>query len=312
MRKLLSILMACCLFIFYSTPVFATPTLDSTLTWSKTGGGSYTCTVPYTGNYDLSVAGTSGACYGDTSGGSACTITQSLRFNAGDVIKVTLCNQPSHYTSGSTLYVPKGNDTLVYMNDTLILTAPGGQGSIHNSTAPSGVTSVITDESTYTVHWHNANCPKKHVCDSTCRTPRYCGGTCSYVSCHDYSDGCDWHDYHYHIGHSYRCTSCGSEAERWRTDVGDYSAPQTTLCGKSVVRCTGTLNTWNCGYTDGQIVGTPVGEHSSVVGQACFSLKLANQNNLMYSRVAVRYPSYLGNRCDLILRDKTVLYYKRS
>lgn len=80
-----------------------------------------------------------------------------------------------------------------------------------------------------------------------------------------------------------------------------------------------------CGYSQGQILnvnnasyrphtndGNFAGQSLSNTGNGKFTIRLAEQQELNYSNVGVTTPHYKSGLCELILRDDTVVYYKRK
>lgn len=80
-----------------------------------------------------------------------------------------------------------------------------------------------------------------------------------------------------------------------------------------------------CGYSQGQILnvnnasyrphtndGNFTGQSLSNTGNGKFTIRLAEQQELNYSNVGVTTPHYKSGLCELILRDDTVVYYKRK
>lgn len=80
-----------------------------------------------------------------------------------------------------------------------------------------------------------------------------------------------------------------------------------------------------CGYSQGQILnvnnasyrphtndGNFTGQSLSNTGNGKFTIRLAEQQELNYSNVGVTTSHYKSGLCELILRDDTVVYYKRK
>lgn len=319
----------------------------------KRGGGNYEYTVPLTGNYEITLAGSSGSAYGATSGGAGCTLNRTVRLQYGDTVKFSLNDQPRTDTRGDTLYVHGGLKSTLYVNGAKIWEASGGAAQVPNRTAPDGTMQVVAysgDDSshiTLPVHWHSgggksgathanqfpqlntytnpAGCyTGRHECDSQCR--RVCGGGTHQISQHDYSDGCGWHEHGNFSARQFQCYACGNVI-RQEIRNGNSWPPRPT-CGAIVGACTGKLNVWTlgCGMQQGQILGTcstnigpsfdSVWGNSSAevsnVGSGRFSIRLTEHDGLYYTNTKVYLPTYKSARCNLIVRDNTVVFYKRQ
>lgn len=64
--------------------------------------------------------------------------------------------------------------------------------------------------------------------------------------------------------------------------------------------------------TDHTNDGNFTGQSLSNTGNGKFTIRLAEQQELNYSNVGVTTPHYKSGLCELILRDDTVVYYKRK
>ncbi|MCM1237606.1 MAG: hypothetical protein NC489_46680, partial [Ruminococcus flavefaciens] len=144
-RKLLALFSAI-LLLSSALPVNAASDLPITYgngyTMSLNGGGTYEYVVPFTANYEISLAGAQGASYSNNAGGYGYTLSKTVRLKYQDVIKVVVPNRPSYSQSGSTLSVPGGQPAKLYLNDELIWTAAGGYGQISSITASSTINTV--------------------------------------------------------------------------------------------------------------------------------------------------------------------------
>ncbi|MCM1221731.1 MAG: hypothetical protein NC548_45395 [Lachnospiraceae bacterium] len=169
-KKFLAILMAA-LTLSATMPVYAASELpiakSNSYTVSKDGGGSYEYTVPYTANYEITLAGAQGSSYSSNAGGYGYTLKKTIRLQYGDTIKVELPNRKNYYTEGTTIKVPGGDPAKLYINGTLVQVAGGGGGTVSNQTAPNDIyyvqtqngagTNTATWNSSVTVHWHTGN-----------------------------------------------------------------------------------------------------------------------------------------------------------
>ena len=111
------------------------------------------------------MAGSQGSAYNSNSGGKGYVLSKKVYLNKGDVIKVVVGERPSWFTKGSTLTVPGGNYSELYLNGVLQWRAGGGASEQSNNIAPTGITSVQylsgnpTAEPAVTLvpHWHEGN-----------------------------------------------------------------------------------------------------------------------------------------------------------
>lgn len=172
----------------------------------------------------------------------------------------------------------------------------------------------------------------RHVCDSQCS--RACDFEVYWTGPpHDYRDGCSWHPYHPYIARQWSCDIHGDPDNNFvvgRMECEDYDDfPETPPgCNGIIGACTGKLNVWSlgCGMHQGQILGecpTTIGPcfdsvwvnpHAteSNVGSGRFSIRLAEHNGLYYSNAKVSLPAYKSDKCNLIVHDNTVVFYKRQ
>lgn len=326
MRKRFSIL-ATVLFICSSClQVKAAPTSlpisdGNAYTYVESGGGQYEYAVPFTGNYEITLAGTSGAAYNTTSGGAGCTLKRTVRLQYGDTIRFQLNTQPTYYTSGSTLYIPGGVKSTLYVGDTKVWEASGGAGQVPSRTAPNGITQAVAysgDNSssvTLPVHWHSGNGKSgathansfpqlntytnpggcytgRHVCDSQCK--RVCGGNMHQITQHNYSDGCGWHEYGDYSARQFQCYGC-ENVIRQEIENGDSWPPKPT-CDAVIGACTGKLNVWTlgCGMSQGEILGTC----STTIGP-CFDGVWGGSSAVVDNTGAGRFSIRLSNHDGL-------------
>lgn len=115
----------------WTTPVHAAPTelpLSLSNSWAiAKDGGDCSYTIPYTGNYEISLSGSQGSAYSNNYGGYGYKLTKNIRLTYGDTIKISTPNRPTGYTTANgVLTVPAGNDASIYVNDKLVWSAGGG------------------------------------------------------------------------------------------------------------------------------------------------------------------------------------------
>lgn len=334
MRKSLSILLAGFLLIFNSLPVFAANNLpiakSNSYTVSATGGGTYEYTVPFTGNYEITLAGAQGASYSSNSGGLAYTVSSTIRLNKGDVIKFVLNNRPSYSSSGGVLMVPAGVKSDMYVNNTLKITAGGGAGNVDNNIAPSGITSVrvYNGNGSYTTlgtHWHTGNGKSGATHNNTFQQldTRNNPGGCYTHHWHTHDSQCDYKSWHTHENCVYH-----NVKDEYGNDDSDKSWTEHHCTPRSKHEGDTRDNhyTIGCGYQQGQILGINNGSYtpgscsgavgSSVLnhsGNGSFSIRLAEQDTLFYhdGLVSRTNLTYLNTVVDLVIKDDVVVYYKR-
>lgn len=306
-RKLYSLIAALVLCFSISIQASAANVLPITrqnsYTYRQSGQGTYEFTVPYTGNYEITLSGAAGASYNAASGGSGYTLSKTVRLQYNDTVKIVLQNKPSYYATGSTLTVPSGVRSQLYVNGTLVWNAAGGAGSLSTQIAPNGITSVRTfdgDSATSKdagVHWHTGNGKSGATHSNTfptvysTATPNGCyvwgghthnaTGTCGYKMVYTYDSRCDDKGYAprnkpdgYNADGStiWACCVCGSVNDgKYGAGFGGWceSTGAHAVSSEKVYLCGGYNNTWRlgCGYQQGQI--TPI--HPVSPGQCYYA-----------------------------------------
>lgn len=330
MKHKLYTVLAALLLLFNAVPVYASNTLPifhaNNYDYSM-GGGSFTYTVPFTGNYEITLSGAHGASYNSNSGGYGYTLKQTIHLNYGDQVTFDVSGvKPSYYQSGSVLYVPGGACAKFYVNETLIWTAGGGAGTIDHYTAPSRVTTIQClggsgntsgISSSSSVHWHNGNTDATapfpdptsvaqsgacytgyHQCTNSCPSHREhnYGGTCHDVY-HKDENGDDVYAYTVHYDTTvHDCNN--SPINRWRLDCGkthgQILSGSTATAGTCYVRS---------GYNPTQSL--------SNTGNCSARIRLVEQTGLYYDNGLVRTPIYKDDTCNLVVKDNVVCYFKR-
>ena len=101
-------------------------------------GGEISYTIPYTGDFDIILAGSQGGSYNSDKGGCGYTCTKKIRLSKGDVIKVKTPNKPS----GTNTSPVGGKKAEMWVNNTLMFVAGGGAGGISKTIADSGVLNI--------------------------------------------------------------------------------------------------------------------------------------------------------------------------
>lgn len=276
-------------------------------------------------------------------------MTTTVRLNKGQTVTVSTPNRPAHYTEGTTTtIVPHGNDSVLKIDGKEFLRAGGGAPRFNQIIAPTGTLDVqVEGVNPLPVHWHRGNgksgathanqfptvysetpvgdcygwsghthnatrtCPMRHNHDLDPKELRWC---------------CMNENRNGNYVHPKSCPCPGN----CNTGANPYFryAP-VSICDNSMneYACGNPNNTQviKCGYSQGQILnvnndsyqphtcsGKFTGQSSSNTGNGKFTIRLAEQQELNYSNVVVTTPYYKGGLCELILRDDTVVYYKRK
>lgn len=138
-------------------------------------------------------------------------------------------------------------------------------------------------------HSHKSSCPSKH-----------CGKPVSGIGPDGHGGSCP--DGHPNVG---------------------WQDPSTSYCHHGVITCT---TKWDiahtCGKRSGQVTnlvnatpgscsGNFTSQSLSNSGTGYFSIKLADRAGLAYANTITKSPYYKNTLCNLIIRDDTVVYYKR-
>lgn len=306
-------------------------------------GGTSEYVIPYTGYYEISLAGSQGSSYSSNSGGKGYVLYKKVYLNKGDVLRPVVGTKPAYAMSGATLTVPGGNCSELYLNGTLQWRAGGGAAMRSNTIAPNGITQVVYHGGKGTtvgagnstsVHWHSGNSSVGGGCYTT---PVYrhdhnsgcyghvCDGDCHYVEGHydwvydDNDDGEDTHGWH----------------RKWIPAHTEHSGNQGLVCGGQPLN---TFDHWGlgCGLSQGQILqdsaaqpGTcfviSTGQFANPAqsltqeGTGVFSCKLATQGSIQTVSMSGvpngdKKLNYLGGDCNLVLYDERdyVAYFRRN
>lgn len=319
-------------------------------TVNRDGGGEITYTVPFTANYEVTLSGSEGAGYPSEAGGYGYTLTTTVRLNKGQTVTVSTPNRPAHYTEEgtTTTIVPHGNDSVLKIDGKEFLRAGGGAPRFNQIIAPTGTYDVqVEGVNPLPVHWHSGNgkagathanqFPTVYSETSVGGCYRWSGHT------HNATRTCPMRHNH-DLDHKEWRWCCMNENRN-----GNYvhpsgcSCPGTCVTGEDpyfryglVSICDNFMNEYacgnpnntqviKCGYSQGQILnvnndsyqphtcsGKFTGQSLSNTGNGKFTIRLAEQQELYYSNVVVTTPYYKGGLCELILRDDTVVYYKRK
>ena len=313
------------------------------------GGGEITYTVPFTANYEVTLSGSEGAGYPSGAGGYGYTLTTTVRLNKGQTITVATPNRPAHYTEGTTTIVPHGNDSVLKIDDKEFLRAGGGASRFNQIIAPTGTINVqVEGVASLPVHWHSGNGKSgaTHANQFPTVYSETLVGGCYGWSGHTHNatrtcarfHNCDldpkrvaWCCMNENINGNYiHKPGCPCEGTCWTR------AEDKNFRDGWVIDCNGAMNDYacgypnntqvlKCGYSQGQILnvnnasyqphinsGNFNGKSLSNTGNGKCTIRLAEQQELNYSNVVVTTPHYKDGLCELILRDDTVVYYKRK
>lgn len=312
------------------------------------GGGEITYTVPFTANYEVTLSGSEGAGYPSGAGGYGYTLTTTVRLNKGQTITVSTPNRPAHYTEGTTTIVPHGNDSVLKIDGKEFLRAGGGAPRFNQIIAPTGTINVqVEGVASLPVHWHSGNGKSgaTHANQFPTVYSETLAGGCYGWSGHTHNATRTCLMRHNHDldpkelywccmnenrnGNYVHPDSCGCPGNCSTGADPYFRYAPVSICDNSMneYACGNPNNTQvlKCGYSQGQILnvnnasyrphtndGNFTGQSLSNTGNGKFTIRLAEQQELNYSNVGVTTPHYKGGLCELILRDDTVVYYKRK
>lgn len=320
-------------------------------TVTRDGGGEITYTVPFTANYEVTLSGSEGAGYPSGAGGYGYTLTTTVRLNKGQTITVSTPNRPAHRTEGTTTIVPHGNNSVLKIDGQEFLRAGGGAPRFNQIIAPTGTLDVqVEGVNPLPVHWHSGN-GKSGATHANQFPTVYsetlvggCYGWSEHPHTHDATRTCA--RFHNHDLDPKRVAWCCMNENINGNYIHKPGCPCSGGCWTRaddkyfrdgwVTDCNGAMNDYacgypnntqvlKCGYSQGQILnvnnasyrphicsGEFTGQSLSNTGNGKFTIRLAEQQELNYDNVVVKTPHYKGGLCELILRDDTVVYYKRK
>lgn len=319
-------------------------------TVNRDGGGEITYTVPFTANYEVTLSGSEGAGYPSGAGGYGYTLTTTVRLSKGQTITVSTPNRPAHYTEGTTTIVPHGNDSVLKINGKEFLRAGGGAPMFNQIIAPTGTLNAqVEGVDPLPVHWHSGNGTSGATHENqfpTVYSETLVGGCYGWSGhTHDATSTCA--RFHNHNLDKKQVVFCCMNINVNGNYIHKPGCPCDgkgcwTRASDPYFRdgwgrvCNGALNDYSCGYpnntqvircgySQGQILnvnnasyrphicsGEFTRQSLSNTGNGKFTIRLAEQQELNYSNVVVTTPHYKGGLCELILKDDTVVYYKRK
>ena len=215
----------------------------------------------------------------------------------------------------------------LYLNDELIWVVGGGTGAVPSyDQSPKTVTSC---DMTILGGQGNTNGSngyiRYHTCGGSSSQQGICYNEYHYVepeiitTCPDgyyHDDAWETHGWH----STSKCSACWADLPRGFYGTGwGHTGAMHSCGGRSY---------WskNCGYNSGDVVSqvaaqpgacwfksgyTPTSQSLSCTGNGKFSVKLCDHDGLSYLNTKVQVPNYLNIKCNLIILDDTVVYYKR-
>lgn len=329
-KKMLTLLVAFCLFAAQSTTAFAADfPLAKSNSWSfNATGTSGTYTIPYTGTYSIVLTGSSGGCYGDTYGFPGYELRKNIVLKAGDTISYNCGTQPNCYTSGDDIVVPGGNYSTLYYNNTLVLRAGSGGARVANNIAPNGIVTVTAYNSNgegnrvFHVHWHSGNNAGVAI-QYTLTAPGGCyvaaGHTHNQVGCtpcggtYVLKPGSIVEMGPNHYNFIYWCNICHHELYRWSEStekiplypyIPEQQIPASCPICRNEVTNTYTLG---CGFQQGEIVfkdASGVDNNQQVVGSNYYTTAWTPQ----YAEIQ----HYGAGTFHIELAEQYTLYYNNS
>lgn len=292
-------------------------------------------TVPFTGDYEVTLGGSQGSAYSSNSGGCGYTLSHSLRLNYNDTIQAILPTKPTYSVSGTNMYVYGGKAAELYVNGSRVLSAGGGAGQIDNDIAPDDVTKVYVyngssndsngSSTGYDVHWHSGNGITSHKLANEFPTVYatsnpggcYAGnghthnktGDCPYDDHTDYDCQCTFDGEGGTCGHHLHvCKKCGAYVIRWE---GNCTCPWTNKHdtshgnhvwegGSKKYMCGSPTNTWvlGCGKSNGQIL-----DYANGSTGGCFNALATDPASINHSDNAT---------AQIKLKEHRYLYYTGS
>lgn len=304
-KKLFCAVLTAALLAMQVVPVSAASTLPVTnankYTVSVTGGGSYEYTVPFTGNFEITLAGSQGS----TGGGPGYVVTTTRRFSYGDRIKFVTYRAP-----GNTSSSVAGKSSRMYLNGTEILRAGGGTGGYSYSMCNKNV-QVSAPVTIAGGEGGSNGSVTYHTCSVSPNQPCYT----QVAHSHSHAKGCASHQCGSHDG------SCG-HGHQAGSGLEGVDSGESGYCHHTIWDCN---KKWDyphtCGHNSGDQLsyiaatpGTCYGATGSLSNRdsGSFTICLAEHYNLYHHGGQVSGDvTYRGSTMNLVLRDNYVVYYKR-
>lgn len=280
--------------------------------WVVSGASNASYTVPYSGNYTVSVSGAQGGSYSSNkAGGKGFTQSMTLWLNKGATVSFSLGTVPDWYKRGSSLVIPAGGSSSFKVNGTTKLTASGGPGRINSNTAIDGVTSVSMAGGSASIHWHTGNGKSGPYLSNTfpqIDSRDNTGGGCYTNHWHVHDSLCvyeTWHTHEHCVYHNVKDDYGNDDSDKSWTE--HHCTPHSRHEGDT----RNNHHAINCGYSQGQIYNVSHGAEGNNIGGGRYTIQLAECQNLQMYNTIVSWPSYRSGKAYLVLKDDTVSYFKR-
>lgn len=327
------ILVACLLFPSISVEATTTPTLSAPNYSVTYKGLSGTVSIPFSGYYNITVAGSQGGTYGSTRAAGN-KVSGKVWLNKGDLVSYSCKTSPTAYTvNGSTMDVPAGNGGSLLINNKEFIYAAPGVSTTKAYSVPTGVNKVTlhrtgtAEPQSFNVHWHSGSASSKGGCYNL---PYW------YYS-YEVNGSHSWGDDHTH-GNSYTgvpdkcrtCSGCGAHS----SDVGwgdTCSGNKETKYGyvESYSKPTGGQHIseyhLDCGYQQGHILNlynlaqatslVPAGFTETKAANsdsAYFTLQLAEHNGLYNLNTVAKTVGYNNYKYNVVVNNDVVVYCKHG
>lgn len=307
-RRLLTLLSAICLLL--PLQVTAAENNLATPPYFLENSSNGSVTIPWNADYIITLAGGAGSSSTGRQGGNGYVVSAKLSLKKGDVLSWTSGTKGAVSKAGTTSR--GGGKSILSLNGNQLWVAGGGVGATpaYSETARTVTTCSMvivggdSGGSDGYVQYHTCSSSPNAPCYNltTCLGNKLVGGKDVYaLLLEDWVDG----DTHWERN---RCRVCGKQ---WVNEFGlDIGCPNVNVimhtCGKSSGQVTNLVNA-----TPGSCSGNFTSQSLSNSGTGYFSIKLADRAGLAYANTTTRSPYYKNTLCNLIIRDDTVVYYKR-
>lgn len=338
MKRILTIILVACLLSSQLTVHASSGSLTASNKYSYTSTTvtTHTVTVPYTGNYTVTVSSAEGGHVGGTYGGKGHILTQTVRLAKGTTVTATLGNKGT--VNGAN--VGRGQSSTLTIGNTT-WTVPGGVGVFNSDTGARDDYTLIGDTNgSVVLHTHIGNSTSGGACYQTVVKKHVHKAACT-GHVHDSScvSGAPEHMYDGVNG------TCRTQCSRCGLHIASFDGPyycdqcRRNLTVHNITSCAGKHSN-NTGYVCNNLPKNTVDHYelscmlprvvshvpavdsstlpynSETVAQ--FTISLCDTNSLFMSRGVIKAPAYkaigAGNytNVSLVLRDDIVLFYKRN
>lgn len=309
-RKLLALLSAVCLLLPLQTQAAENNLVTPPYFLENKPTGSVT--IPWNADYIVTLAGGAGSSSTGRQGGNGYVVSAKLRLEKGTVLSWTTGGKGAITKAGTTSR--GGGQSTLSINGTVVWVAGGGVGATpaYNETAR-----TVTECSMAIVGGESGGRDgyvQYHTCSNSPNAPCYsqvphthtrncpshqCGKPVGGVGADGHGGACP--DGHPNVGFQEGAGYCHFGiidcSQQW--DIAH-------TCGKNTGQVTAISNA-----TPGRCSGNFTSQSLSNSGAGYCSVKLADRAGLAYDNKVVSLPHYKSTICNLIIRDDTVVYYKR-